>query len=152
MLRGLLFILIAAGAAAIGTFWFVCPCEQVPGGPLAGEQVTAPVDNWNFVNDVGLCQMQVDVGIPWSLNLNCMASDGEVYVSCSRCAGKTWSQAALRNPLGYLRVDEQVYPVRLRRVTGDEELDRAWAARTAKLDLELRRRPSHWWSFHVTSR
>lgn len=143
--------LIVAGAA--GTFWFACPCEVVPGGPLSGERVATPVDDWSFVNDAGLCQMQVDAGIPWSLNLNCMSSDGLVFVSCSRCADKTWSQAALRNPHGYLRVARQVYPVQLRRLTDGGELDRAWSARVQKLGLSADlARPDHWWSFQLTSR
>ncbi|MEM9624431.1 MAG: hypothetical protein AAF993_22515, partial [Pseudomonadota bacterium] len=104
-------IVALVACAAGATFWFACPCEVVPGGPLRGETVTAPVSDWTFVNAVPLCQMQVDIGIPWSLNLNCMAADGEAFVSCSRCADKTWSQAALRNPRGYLRAGEQVYPV-----------------------------------------
>ncbi len=153
MLKWLAIILCAGAVAAAGTFWFVCPCEVVPGGPLAGQQVSQPVADWDFVNDVRLCQMQVDVGIPWSLNLNCMASEGNAYVSCSNCAGKTWSQAALQDPRGFLRVEEQLYPVNLRRLTDAAELDVAWAARVKKLNLEPDLpRPDHWWSFHLTSR
>jgi len=80
-----LLVLVALGA---GVFWFVCPCAQMPGGALAGTQSVEPVEDWTFVNDAGLCQLQVDRGVPWSVNLNCMAADGILYVSCARCAGK----------------------------------------------------------------
>ena len=33
---GLVIFLVAIGLAA--TYWFVCPCETIPGGPLAGEE------------------------------------------------------------------------------------------------------------------
>ncbi len=153
MLRWLGILLMAAIVAALGAFWFVCPCETVPGGPLAGERAPAAVTDWSFVNDVGLCQVQVDRGIPWSINLNCMSSDGQLFVSCSRCAGKGWSGAALDNPNGFIRVRETVYPVTLQRVVQSERLDRAWAARAAKLGLEPgTERPGHWWSFQLISR
>ena len=95
---GGLLVVVLVGAAY--TFWFVCPCEAMPGGGLGGEVASEPVNDWTFVNDVPLCQVEVDIGIPWSINLNCMSAGGDLYVSCSRCAGKTWSQAALKNDAG----------------------------------------------------
>lgn len=152
-MRTLAALLFGAAVIAIAVFWFVCPCETVPGGPLSGEAAPAPVNDWTFVNDVGLCQVEVDRGIPWSINLNCMSSGGALYVSCSRCEGKGWSSAALDNPAGYIRVRETVYPVTLTRLIDPAALDTAWAARVAKLGLEPDTpRPDHWWSFQLTSR
>ena len=153
MLRwvGILFVLVLLGAG--GTFWFVCPCETIPGGPLAGERAPAAVTDWSFVNEVGLCQVEVDRVIPWSINLNCMSSSGRLFISCSRCDGKAWSAAALENPEGYIRVRETVYPVRLTRLVDSEALDTAWAARVEKLGLDPgTQRPGHWWSFQLESR
>ena len=150
-----LLLVLLVGAALIGgaVFWFVCPCAIVPGGPLAGEEAPAPVTDWSFVNDVGLCQVEVDRGIPWSINLNCMSSGGDLYVSCSQCEGKGWSAAALDNPAGYIRARETIYPVTLTRLIHADALDVAWAARVAKLGLEPDTpRPGHWWSFQLTSR
>ena len=153
MLRWLGIILVLVMVGAAGAFWFVCPCETVPGGPLAGERAPAAVTDWSFVNDVGLCQVQVDRGIPWSINLNCMSTAGQLYVSCSRCAGKGWSEAALDNPEGFIRVRETVYPVSLTRVIQSEVLDQAWAARIKKLGIDpSAERPGHWWSFQLESR
>ncbi len=149
LLSALVVIAVVGGAA----FWFVCPCATVPGGPLAGEAAPAPVSDWTFVNDVGLCQVEVDRGLPWSINLNCMSSEGALYVSCSQCEGKGWSGAALDNPSGFIRVRETVYPVTLTRLIDSQALDVAWAARVAKLGLEPDTpRPGHWWSFQLTSR
>ena len=146
--------LALVGLLGLGlTFWFVCPCEVVPGGSLAGEMASDPVSDWSFVNDEPLCQVEVDIGLPWSINLNCMSTEGQLYVSCSRCAGKTWSQAALDDPDGYIRVGPTVYPVTLTRLTEPAMLDVAWAARSAKLNrTDNAPRPDHWWSFQLTSR
>lgn len=153
MLKGLAALVGIALVAAAAAFWFVCPCEQMPGGPLAGERAPAPVADWSFVNDVGLCQVEVDRGMPWSVNLNCMSSSGALYISCSRCAGKGWSSAALEDPLGYIRVRETVYPVRFTRLIDGAALDLAWQARARKLGLEDGTpRPDHWWSFQLESR
>ena len=73
-------ILVLVAIVAGGSwFWFVCPCERTPGGPLSGNEMTAAVDDWSFVNEVGLCQLEVDRGIPWSVNLNCMSDGGDLF-------------------------------------------------------------------------
>ena len=43
--------------------------------------------DWSFANEVGLCQLEVQGFVPWSVNLNCMASDKRLFVSCARCEG-----------------------------------------------------------------
>ena len=30
---------------AAGTFYFACPCERIPGGPLSGAAVSEPVSD-----------------------------------------------------------------------------------------------------------
>jgi hypothetical protein len=148
-------VVVALGSAvgAAAWFWFVCPCERTPGGPLSGEVVTSAVDDWSFANDVRLCQLEVDRVIPWSVNLNCMSTSGALYVSCSQCAGKAWSSAALEKPEGRIRIVERVYPVTLARLIDVSMLDVAWRARAQKLGRGLDTpRPDHWWSFQLTSR
>ena len=97
-----------------------CPCSRVPGAWLFGEWVTDPVDDWSFVNDadaVPLCQVEIQTWRPHSINLNCMADAGKLFVSCSNCAGKRWSQDALKHPAGKIRAAGRVYPVRFERIT-----------------------------------
>jgi len=153
---------LAVLAIAAVTGWFLlCPCERTPGAYLHGEQIEEPVSDWGFANQVSLCQIETRGGlIPHAINLNCMASDaGQLYLSCSQCDGKRWSSAALENPAARIRLNGEVYPVNLRRVTSASELDHAWRVRAEKLaaingrDLgELPQRPGHWWSFEVSSR
>lgn len=150
-------LLISAAAIAIAAllgYSFYCPCERVPGVFLLGEEVDQPVADWSFANAEPLCQIQVAGGLlPHAINLNCMSADGALFLSCSRCQGKVWSEAALRDPYGRLRVGNKVYPVHLLRLQTPEQLDIAWQARSAKLGVPPDQgRPDHWWSFAVTSR
>ena len=142
---------LAVGGTAV--YFFYCPCERTPGGWLLGEEVEEPVRDWSFANDVPLCQIQVSRGIlPHSINLNCMASDGELYLSCASCEGKVWSTAVLEDPEARLRIGDKVYPVRVTRVEDPAVLDEAWRARAEKTgrghDVP---RQDGWWSFRVES-
>jgi len=146
----------ALGLLATAYLTTACPCDRIPGIALWGEEQTEPVSDWEFANVVGLCQLQVSDGLlPQSLNLNCMSADGELFVSCSRCESKRWSNTALANPNGRIRIDGKVYQVVMTRLTDPEMLDNAWSARSAKL-RNLGRdvsgdRPDHWWSFQLNS-
>ena len=146
-------------------YWTVaCPCDRIPGGYLVGAQASERVTDWSFANQIPLCQIQISAGIlPHSINLNCMATPaGELYLSCSGCADKRWSNAAVEDGRARIRLNGTVYPVTLTRVTDPDELDRAWKARVAKLEYAATpdnpappagaTRPDSWWSFRVTSR
>lgn len=146
--------LIVVSSIAAAFYLSSCPCERLPGLWLFGDEATAPVTDWTFVNDannVPLCQLEVTTWRPHSINLNCMSKDGELYVSCSNCAGKRWSQDALSHPKGKLRAAGTVYPVHMERVTDPAALDRAWTARLEKTNGKTGARPAHWWSFQLTS-
>lgn len=158
-----LVIVLALAVAAFLAWFLVCPCERTPGSHLRGERVQERVTDWRFANDVRLCQIQVRTRpLPHAINLNCMATDeGELYLSCASCEGKRWSTAALNDPRARLRLDDQVYPVQLTRVTDPAELDRAWHTRAAKLHRlrgadgappdNPRPQANGWWSFRVVS-
>ncbi len=141
-----------------------CPCDRTPGGYLFGGKAEEQTTDWSFVNDVPLCQIQVRAGLlPYSINLNCMAtSTGELYLSCGQCDGKRWGNTVLDNSNARMRLDGTVYPVTAVRVLDANELDRAWVARVAKLQVHSSPlnpavpvgtpRPDHWWSFRVVAR
>ncbi len=135
-----------------------CPCGPVPGAWLLGAAAKEPVSDWSFANDrsvAPLCQLQIDTWRPHSINANCMSDAGELYVSCSNCAGKNWSASALEYPEGLIRIGDTVYPVTYTRVLDPVELDAAWAARLRKVQSDgdsPSPRPDHWWSFRLTSR
>ncbi len=158
--------LIGLAVIALGSFlmWFLaCPCGRIPGGYLLGKVVEEPVKDWSFANQVPLCQIQISAILPHSLNLNCMAtSPGNLYLSCSNCGSKYWSRAVLKNPRSRLRMNGNVYPVDLTRVTDPMEMDQAWEARVKKLQVVATPanpavplgtpRPDGWWTFRIESR
>ena len=141
-----------------------CPCDRTPGGYLFGGNAEEQIADWSFANDVPLCQIQVSTGLlPYSINLNCMAtSTGELYLSCGQCEAKGWASAVLDNSNARVRLDGTVYPVTAIRVLDPSELDRAWVARVAKLQVHNSPinpavpvgtpRPDHWWSFRLAAR
>lgn len=164
-LRRPLFI-IPAGVVAVLVVAFLgwsstCPCDRAPGAYLFGAAADGPVTDWGFANRVTLCQIQIRVGVlPHAINLNCMStSDGQLYLSCSQCGAKRWSNAAVENGRARLRLNGTVYPVTVTRVLDPGELDQAWSARVQKLNqLEAPAsaapppdapRPDGWWSFRV---
>ena len=141
-----------------------CPCDRTPGAVLFGAEHEEPVSDWTFANQVTLCQIQIRAGLlPHSINLNCFATEsGDLYLSCSNCAGKRWSGFAVEDGTAWLRLEGTVYPVQLTRAMDPGELDTAWEARLDKLhSLEEPAnppvplgtpRPDAWWSFRVVSR
>ncbi len=151
-------------AVIAGLGWsMTCPCDFTPGGLLFGAQVDEEVTDWSFANDVSLCQIQVGGLLPYSVNLNCMAtSSGDLYLSCSVCDRKRWAGVVVGNGRAKMRLDGTVYPVTATRVVDPDELDRAWVARVDKLQVHSSPinpavpvgtpRPDHWWSFRVVSR
>jgi hypothetical protein len=149
----LLLVLLIAPAVGYGALSLLCPCSRVPGGHLIGGEVEAAVSDWSFVNDVPLCQLEVASVLPHSINLNCMSTGGELYVSCSNCKGKHWSSIALEKPGARLRAGDAIYPVTLTRVEDAPTLDKAWQARASKTQASTDApRPDHWWSFRLVSR
>jgi hypothetical protein len=111
------------------------------------------VSDWSFANDVPLCQLEVPAPVPYSINLNCMSSNGQLYISCSSCAGKRWSSIASSRPAARIRMRDDVYPVTLTRVTDPALLDEVWQARARKVQRDQGGpRPEAWWTFQLVSR
>ncbi len=164
MVKRALAAFVVISVAGFLSWFFICPCDRLSGGYLLGAEADVHVADWSFANEVTLCQIQFSTGLlPHSINLNCMATpSGDLYLSCSQCAPKHWSNAVLENATARLRLNDTVYPVTLTRVTDPAELDRAWLARVTKLNAlpapanpappPGTPRPDHWWSFRVVSR
>lgn len=155
MKRIILALFVVIPVVAIAYWVRVCPCDRTPGVYLWGPEVAERVTDWSMANQVPLCQVQVSTALlPQALNLNCWADDkGVLYLSCGGCADKRWSNAAVANNQGRLRVGGNVYPVTLTRVMDAAELDAAWKARAVKVGGgDSATRPADWWSFRVASR
>ena len=159
-------VLIGLAAVLVGGFLglsYACPCDRIQGVYLFGNVKEEPVRDWSFANEVSVCQIQVGGMLPHSVNLNCMSTpDGKLYLSCSNCAPKSWSNAVLKDPSSRLRMNGDVYPVTLTRVNDPAEMDLAWETRVKKLQVVGTPsnpavpigtpRPATWWTFRVDSR
>ncbi|MGI9250480.1 MAG: hypothetical protein ACR2PR_04705 [Pseudohongiellaceae bacterium] len=157
--------LAVATIGGLAVWTAVCPCERTPGFMLLGDVQEEPVQDWSFANDVPLCQLQVYAGgwRPHSINLNCMASpEGDLFLSCSGCTRKYWAAQVGTDEPARLRLNDDIYPVLVNRVTNPATLDQAWIARVTKLQTHgggaynptpdsIAPRPDHWWSFHLVS-
>lgn len=145
--------LLTMTVIAVGNIYFFhCPCDRTPGGYLLGEVVVEPIDDWAFVNEAGLCQIQVNAVLPHSINLNCMSTDNKLYLSCAGCNGKYWSSTAIKNSDARIRINDLIYPVTIKRIIEPATLDLAWTARASKRGVVAGVRDVGWWSFQVTSR
>ena len=165
---GLLGGLPTTALAVFIIFSSVCPCERTPGGYLFGETVDTPVIDWNFANEVQLCQLQIYAGIrPHSINLNCMSTpEGELFLSCPFCNTKYWAARVENDEPAVLRLNDKLYPVKLNRVQEPATMDQSWLARVTKLRSfgtdpytnndpssdQFTERADHWWTFRVESR
>ncbi len=162
---GILGGLLSVAVVGFMIFSAVCPCERMPGGFLFGEAANDPVTDWNFANEVPLCQLQIYAGIrPHSINLNCMSTPaGELFLSCSVCDTKYWAARVEEDEPGVMRLNGVTYPVFLNREQDPARMDQAWIARITKLQSfgggpnnptpdPSALRPDHWWTFHVQSR
>lgn len=149
-----MWVVLVLATGGIAYYLTACPCERTPGLWLFGDTAAEPIEDWSFANDrenVPLCQLEVRSWRPHSINLNCMAHEGRLYVSCSQCKGKAWSTMALANPKAKVRVGDLLFDVSLRRVVAEEELNLAWLARAEKTGRSGASRPDHWWSFELSS-
>ena len=135
--------IVAAVAASLLVTAFLgwsitCPCDRSPGGLLFGDRADGEISDWSFANDVPLCQIQIAGLVPYSVNLNCMAtSSGALYLSCSVCDLKRWAGIVVGNGRAKMRLDGTVYPVTATRVMDPDELDRAWGASICSTRLAL---------------
>ncbi len=96
------------------------PFGITSGGELSGTVEDPPVV-WQFEAEAGLAQLETRPEDPYSINLAYVQLDGRLYVY----AGDTrtnWVQHIEQNPLVRILIDETLYPVRVVRVSDDEEL------------------------------
>ena len=161
LVKSLAGLVVAGLAIATLVYAYTCPCAVLPGLWLQGEEITTKVDDWTFANDVKYCEVEVSSWKPHSVTVNCMATpQGDLFISCSQCEGKTWSSIAVSNPSANIRILESVYPVQLVRVTAKKEREDAWQARHLKTQSfrepaeqsdKIPEIPEHWWTFQVKS-
>ena len=60
---GLAATVVVASIAGVAVWTVKCPCNNIPGFLLLGDVHKELVTDWTFVNDVPLCQIQINTGM-----------------------------------------------------------------------------------------
>ncbi len=130
MKRVLLSLLAIVTIAVVAVL--LSPMSPIPGGALSGEIADEPVSDWSFAAAEPFGYLETQVPEPRTITVTCIVSDGQLYVGCSSCSGRYWSQQLIAEPNVRYRVLGKIYNVTATRVMGPDEIDRVWRARAAK--------------------
>jgi len=111
-----------------------------PGGTLDGP-VKAPPQSFGFARDAGTVQLETRPEDPYSVNIACAIVGDALYVSAGDNKSQ-WVENMEANPLVRMRIEGEIYELRARRVTDDDELNsfaeewikKAWARDPRDLD------------------
>jgi hypothetical protein len=125
------------------------PHDRTPGLWLKGNLVTAPVADWSFTDNIPKVKIQTQTWylLPHSVTIDCVAYDGQLYLSSVYPAGtsRSWNDNALRDPRVRIKIGNDVYDRTLSLVTDPAEQEHVLQARSKKypeLRPELKVRPN----------
>ena len=112
-----------ARAVALVIFAFALGCGPIPGGALRGELAPAP-GGWPDVlgGDRAMCEIESRPADPHSIQLECFARDGQLYVQSHRWAladwwPESWAAIWIEEPDVRVRIGDAIYELRAVRVT-----------------------------------
>jgi hypothetical protein len=82
---------------------------KVPGLWLKGDQVTSPVTDWSFTDNIRRIKIQTQTPflLPHSVTIWCAVYNGNFYVTSYR--GRLWVEDAIRNPHVRLKIAGKLY-------------------------------------------
>ncbi len=83
------------------------PFLVFPGGELAGEVVSEPVDDWSFAND-RFVDLETRPEDPYSVELNYIVRDGKLYIDPAE--GRRWLDHIRADPRVRVRFGDRLYP------------------------------------------
>ena len=97
----------------------VLACGPIPGGSLDGEPAALPSD-WNAVmgGDHTLCEIESRPADPHSIQLDCFAYEGALYVQSHRFAQaswwpvKSWATVWIEHPAVRVRIGDALYDLK----------------------------------------
>ena len=116
-----------------------------PGLWLKGNLVTAPVTDWSFTETIPYIKIQTEswYGLPHSVTINCMISNGQLYLVSPVPAGahRSWDDNVMRDPRVRLKIGNNLYDRTLTVVTDPAERAGVLQARKKKYP-ELRIPPT----------
>jgi len=140
-------VILAVGAVLIS------PMSPIPGGALTGDVVEEPVNDWSFAANELVGRLETRGPKPRSVAVTCIVANGQLYVGCSACSGRYWSQQLVAEPNVRYRVRGKIYNVTATRVTDPEEIDRVWRVRAARyVTSDPNQIVDGFWFFRLVSR
>lgn len=128
------------------------PCGPIAGTQVSGELVKDRISDFQFVNDVEQCILEVNTVKPHSVTVNCWTVGKQLFVGCKDCESKTWSKYVSNDPLAKIKIAEKLYPVKLTKMSDEFAIERAWKIRWRKYgEGEIEPRPEGYWLYHLGS-
>ncbi len=130
-------ILVCLGLALVVLrFTGLDPHGRIPGLWLTGDLVTTPVTDWSFTDKVPNIKLQTWTRylLPHSVTINCLAYNGQLYVSSVYPAGtpRDWNDNVMRDPHVRIKIGDKVYDRTLLLVTDPAEKEAVLQARAKK--------------------
>ena len=112
------------------------PHDRIPGLWLTGNLVTTPVTDWSFTDKVPNIKLQTQSRflLPHSVTINCLAYEGQLYVSSIYPAGppRSWNENVMRDPHVRIKIGDMLYDRTLVLVTDPAEIEGVLQARAKK--------------------
>ncbi len=114
------------------------PKDRRPGLWLKGNLVTTPVTDWSFTDKVKNVELQTRTWylLPHSVRINCVAYNGQLYLSTVNPPGvyapHSWNVNVARDPHVRLKIGNQLYDRTLSFVTDPAEKAAVLQARVKK--------------------
>jgi hypothetical protein len=102
------------------------PHDRIPGLWLTGEVVTTPVADWSFTDKVPTIKLQTQSQflLPHSVTINCVAYNGQLYVTSTYPAGppRSWNANVMRDPRVRVKIGDKLYDRTAVVVTDPQEI------------------------------
>ena len=112
------------------------PHDRIPGLWLTGDLVTTPVTDWSFTDKVPTIKLQTQSRflLPHSVTINCLAYNGQLYVTSVYPAGppRSWNENVMRDPHVRIKIGDKLYDRTLVLVTDPAEREGVLQARAKK--------------------
>jgi len=128
------------------------PCGPIAGTQVSGHLVEGRITDFQFVNQVDHCTLEVNAVKPHSVTVNCWSVGNQLFVGCKDCDGKTWSKYISSDPFARIKIGENLYPVKLTKMSDNIAIERAWKFSWEKYgDGEIDPIPDGYWLYHLGS-
>jgi hypothetical protein len=96
----------------------------LPGGPLAGDVVEGPIDDWSFTDEHAIVAIETRGGwIDHSVTVLSTAWGRHLYIPSRHAPHKRWVQNVLADPRVRIGVGDSIYQGRAVRVTDPVEAE-----------------------------